>query len=173
MKYRIYGQFTGNTGDKSESIPWPFISIRASCVSSAWRITRTINTKPWWKWCCATRIPSRGSICSAITSRWCRQSRPWRPAWPAKAWRSLLTRGWNKHPASVPLVKLPCGWKKTGGTGIPPRQAGFAPSNPLLVRPYHTFTAGNVGFSDDIYTFPYFCAFLLKRYLAGEQSGKL
>lgn len=35
------------------------------------------------------------------------------------------------------------------------------------------FTAGNIGFSDDIYTFPYFCAFLLKRYLAGEQSGKL
>ncbi len=35
------------------------------------------------------------------------------------------------------------------------------------------FTAGNVGFSDDIYTFPYFCALLLKRYLAGEQSGKL
>lgn len=27
------------------------------------------------------------------------------------------------------------------------------------------FTAGNVGFSDDIYTFPYFCAFLLKTYL--------
>lgn len=26
-------------------------------------------------------------------------------------------------------------------------------------------TAGNVGFSDDIYTFPYFCAFLLKDYL--------
>lgn len=46
MKYRIYGQFTGNTGDKSESIPWPFISIRASCVLSAGRITRTINTKP-------------------------------------------------------------------------------------------------------------------------------
>ena len=35
------------------------------------------------------------------------------------------------------------------------------------------FTAGNIGFSDDIYTFPYFCAFLLKRYLAGEQSGNL
>lgn len=35
------------------------------------------------------------------------------------------------------------------------------------------FTAGNIGFSDDIYTFPYFCAFLLKRYLAGEQNGKL
>ena len=35
------------------------------------------------------------------------------------------------------------------------------------------FTAGNIGFSDDIYTFPYFCAFLLKRYLAGEQSEKL
>ena len=34
------------------------------------------------------------------------------------------------------------------------------------------FTAGNVGFSDDIYTFPYFCAFLLKRYLAGEQGEK-
>ncbi len=29
------------------------------------------------------------------------------------------------------------------------------------------FTGGNVGYSDDIYTFPYFCAFLLKRYLAG------
>lgn len=27
------------------------------------------------------------------------------------------------------------------------------------------FTAGNVGFSDGIYTFPYFCAFLLKDYL--------
>ena len=26
-------------------------------------------------------------------------------------------------------------------------------------------TSGNVGFSDDIYTFPYFCSFLLKRYL--------
>ena len=33
------------------------------------------------------------------------------------------------------------------------------------------FTAGNIGFSDDIYTFPYFCAFLLKRYLAGEQNA--
>lgn len=29
------------------------------------------------------------------------------------------------------------------------------------------FTSGNIGYSDDIYTFPYFCAFLLKRYLAG------
>lgn len=29
------------------------------------------------------------------------------------------------------------------------------------------FTGGNVGYSDDIYTFPYFCAFLLKRFLAG------
>ena len=27
------------------------------------------------------------------------------------------------------------------------------------------FTAGNIGFSDNIYTFPYFCAFLLKEYL--------
>ena len=27
------------------------------------------------------------------------------------------------------------------------------------------FTGGNVGYSDNIYTFPYFCAFLLKRYL--------
>ncbi len=148
MKYRIYGQFTGNTDDKSESILWPFISIRASCVLSAWRTTRTINTKPWWKWCCATRIPSRGSVCSAITSR--RQSRPWRPAWPAKAWRSLLTRGWSKQHVSVPLVKLPCGWKKQGGTGIPPRQAGFAPSNPLLVRPIpHLFFSINKTRSTD------------------------
>lgn len=28
------------------------------------------------------------------------------------------------------------------------------------------FTGGNIGYSDDIYTFPYFCAFLLKRYLS-------
>lgn len=27
------------------------------------------------------------------------------------------------------------------------------------------FTGGNVGYRDGIYTFPYFCAFLLKRYL--------
>lgn len=27
------------------------------------------------------------------------------------------------------------------------------------------FTAGNIGYSDGIYTFPYFCAFLLKEYL--------
>jgi len=27
------------------------------------------------------------------------------------------------------------------------------------------FTAGNVGYSDNIYTFPYFCSFLLKKYL--------
>lgn len=31
MKYRIYGQYTGNTGDKSDGIPWLFIAIRASC----------------------------------------------------------------------------------------------------------------------------------------------
>ena len=29
------------------------------------------------------------------------------------------------------------------------------------------FTGGNIGYSNEIYTFPYFCAFLLKRYLAG------
>lgn len=29
------------------------------------------------------------------------------------------------------------------------------------------FTAGNIGYSDNIYSYPYFCAFLLKRYLAG------
>lgn len=29
------------------------------------------------------------------------------------------------------------------------------------------FTGGNVGYSDSVYTFPYFCAFLLKRYLTG------
>ena len=28
------------------------------------------------------------------------------------------------------------------------------------------FTAGNIGFQNNIYTFPYFCAFLLKRYLS-------
>ncbi len=28
-------------------------------------------------------------------------------------------------------------------------------------------TGGNLGFSDNVYTFPYFCAFLLKRYLKG------
>lgn len=26
-------------------------------------------------------------------------------------------------------------------------------------------TGGNIGYADQIYTFPYFCAFLLKRYL--------
>lgn len=121
MKYRIYGQFTGNIGDKSESIPWPFISIRATCVSSAWRITRTINTKPWWKWCCATRIPSRGSDCSAITSRGSRQRRPWRPAWPVKAWRSLSTRGWSKHPASVPAISMRI---FTMASNLPPEISG-------------------------------------------------
>ena len=29
------------------------------------------------------------------------------------------------------------------------------------------FTGGDIGYSDNIYTFPYFCAFLLKRYLTG------
>ena len=28
------------------------------------------------------------------------------------------------------------------------------------------FTGGNIGYSDAVYTFPYFCAFLLKRYLS-------
>ncbi len=32
------------------------------------------------------------------------------------------------------------------------------------------FTAGNIGFSDNIYTFPYFCAFLLKAYLKRMQD---
>ena len=27
------------------------------------------------------------------------------------------------------------------------------------------FTSGNVGYRDNIYTFPYFCAFLLKEHL--------
>ena len=31
------------------------------------------------------------------------------------------------------------------------------------------FTGGNIGYSDNIYTFPYFCAFLLKRYLTGTR----
>lgn len=34
------------------------------------------------------------------------------------------------------------------------------------------FTAGNVGFDDNIYTFPYFCAFLLKRYLKQTEMAK-
>jgi predicted AAA+ superfamily ATPase len=32
------------------------------------------------------------------------------------------------------------------------------------------FTGGNIGYRDDTYTFPYFCAFLLKRYLTGEKT---
>lgn len=32
------------------------------------------------------------------------------------------------------------------------------------------FTGGNIGYSDQIYTFPYFCAFLLKRYLGKAQN---
>lgn len=30
------------------------------------------------------------------------------------------------------------------------------------------FAGSNIGYSDRIYTFPYFCAFLLKRYLKGK-----
>ena len=29
-------------------------------------------------------------------------------------------------------------------------------------------TGGNVGFSDNVYTFPYFCTFLMKRYLKSD-----
>ena len=32
------------------------------------------------------------------------------------------------------------------------------------------FAGRNIGYSDDIYTFPYFCAFLLKRYLSDPKS---
>lgn len=32
------------------------------------------------------------------------------------------------------------------------------------------FTAGNIGFSDNIYTFPYFCAFLLKDYMKWKNT---
>lgn len=31
------------------------------------------------------------------------------------------------------------------------------------------FTGGNIGYGDNVYTFPYFCAFLLKRYLSGAE----
>lgn len=31
------------------------------------------------------------------------------------------------------------------------------------------FTSGNIGYSDKIYSFPYFCAFLLRRYLKNKQ----
>ena len=35
-------------------------------------------------------------------------------------------------------------------------------------------TGGNIGVADSIYTFPYFCSFLLKRYLHGmEDQGRL
>lgn len=33
------------------------------------------------------------------------------------------------------------------------------------------FTAGNIGFSDKIYTFPYFCTFLIKDYLKWEMKS--
>lgn len=33
------------------------------------------------------------------------------------------------------------------------------------------FIRGNIGFADDIYTFPYFCAFLLKRYLKDKGNN--
>ena len=36
--------------------------------------------------------------------------------------------------------------------------------NSLIFCDFNYFS---IGYSDDIYTFPYFCAFLLKRYLAG------
>lgn len=32
------------------------------------------------------------------------------------------------------------------------------------------FTGGNIGYSNDIYTFPYFCAFLLKKYLKKNKN---
>lgn len=32
------------------------------------------------------------------------------------------------------------------------------------------FSSGNIGYSDHIHTFPYFCSFLLKRYLKGERN---
>lgn len=32
------------------------------------------------------------------------------------------------------------------------------------------FTGGNIGYDNHVYTFPYFCAFLLKRYLKGVRS---
>lgn len=35
------------------------------------------------------------------------------------------------------------------------------------------FTAGNIGYSDNIYTFPYFCTFLLKEYLKQDRGNEL
>lgn len=32
-------------------------------------------------------------------------------------------------------------------------------------------TGGNVGYEEGIYTFPYFCAFLMKQYLKGWDKG--
>lgn len=34
------------------------------------------------------------------------------------------------------------------------------------------FTTGNIGISDDIITFPYFCTFLLKRYMEMQKIFK-
>ena len=34
------------------------------------------------------------------------------------------------------------------------------------------FTTGNIGISDDIITFPYFCTFLLKRYMEMQKNFK-
>lgn len=33
------------------------------------------------------------------------------------------------------------------------------------------FSAGNIGYAKEIYTFPYFCVFLLKRYLKAWTEG--
>ncbi|MBD5522368.1 MAG: hypothetical protein HDR03_14285 [Lachnospiraceae bacterium] len=34
------------------------------------------------------------------------------------------------------------------------------------------FTGSNIGYGNNIYTFPYFCAFLLKRYMKSIDKGK-
>ena len=34
-------------------------------------------------------------------------------------------------------------------------------------------TGGNIGFSDNVYTFPYFCTFLMKRYLKSDPFNGL
>ena len=59
---------------------------------------------------------------------------------------------------------LPVEVKTTNGTAKSLRTLITSSSYPDIKYGIK-FTAGNVGYSDNIYTFPYFCAFLLKEYL--------
>lgn len=48
MKYRIYGQFTGNTGDKSESIPCAvYLNPRKLRIVGMTRESMKVVIDPW------------------------------------------------------------------------------------------------------------------------------